>query len=274
MYCRPFALAAVVLSSLVALAQATPVATGNITYSGIEGPFNSSGLAGTVPANLALNPLNSPTLPQAFASADIASGGIPYHQIVHLNDGSYGNSRSWIGGFGGENNTSINVTGVGPVNATFAGINLLTLDHVTSFAFGSDNGNYLSGQTDPNVPSNTGDPNENAVGPDTGFYHDRTGGTYYVQYTTAASPNALTPDASWNTLGSITLLDGTNDAYRHVYDLTTPVLATGLRIIVPGGNRLDEIEIYGQQTPEPSTFVLGGLALLGLLFVRRNRTAN
>lgn len=66
MYCRPFAFAVIVVSSLAALAQATPVTTGNITYSGIEGPFNSSGLAGTVPANLALNPLDSPASPKRF----------------------------------------------------------------------------------------------------------------------------------------------------------------------------------------------------------------
>ncbi len=250
-------------------ADATPMTTGSISYSGIEGPFNSSGVLDTVPGNLALNVNNTPSGPTAFANADIDSGMIPYHQISHLNDGNYSNSRSWIGGYGGENNVNVNLGGAyGTVSATFAGIDLKGTFSITSFAFGSDNGNFLT--------SNGGaaDPNENPVGPldaDTGSYHDRTVGTYYVQYTTSASPNASTADSLWTTLGSISLVDGTDDSYRHLYDLASAVNATGLRIIVPGGDRIDEIEIYGTAVPEPSVAILSGLAVVGISILQKRR---
>lgn len=259
-----FGLAAVLgFAGISAVANATVITSGSVGYTGIEGPFNSSGVLDTVPVNLALNPTNAGTGPTAFASALINAGGFAVHQIPHLNDGNYSNSRSWIGGFGGENNTNINVQGVGVVSGTYAGIDLKGGFNLTSFAFGSDNGNFLSANGAPF------DGNENSAGPDTGSYHDRTAGGYYIQVTTNATPSSA-PDSAWTTVGGVGLTGDFGDSYRHLFNITGGATATGFRIVLDnGGNRIDEIELYGSPIPEPATMALSAIGFGGMLLSRR-----
>ena len=172
------------------IAKATPVTTGSISYSGLKDRSTLQGLLELSRPIWRSMPLNLPALPQAFASSDIAGGSLPFHQIVHLNDGSYSNSRSWIGGFGGENNININVTGVGPVSAGYAGIDLKA-HRPNHFVRIRQRQRQLPVGPDRSErsPSNTAEiPTKIPLVADTGTYHDRTGGTYYVQYTTSATP--------------------------------------------------------------------------------------
>ena len=83
----------------------------------------------------------------------------------------------------------------------------------------------------------------------TGTYSDRTLGTYTVQYTTAANPSAVTPAASWMTVGSINYTGPSGTLFsapslRHRFNFA-PVEATGVRLICPGGACIDELELYG-----------------------------
>ena len=90
------------------------------------------------------------------------------------------------------------------------------------------------------------------------------------------------PATGWATIGTVDIrLDypGTFDAHlRHEFSLTAdgdPIVASAMRLLVPAtglatGTAIDEIEIYGSPVPEPSTFVLAGMAAVGLA-VRRFR---
>lgn len=150
----------------------------------------------------------------AFAKDEI---GLAPHAISQINDGLYGNSKSWIGGTGD----------------TFIGIALGQSRVIDRIAFGRDNANSAAQFT----------------------YRDRTSGTYILQYTTVTAPTAATPDASWTTLGSAQFGSGgepnfTNPALRHEF-VFAGVAATGIRIKVlptfPNFNGLiaiDELEIY------------------------------
>ncbi|MDB6121768.1 MAG: hypothetical protein JWQ71_761 [Pedosphaera sp.] len=175
----------------------------------------------------------------AFAH-DVFSG----HAVLSLNDGVYGDSNGWVAG----------------TDISFAGINFNGTFEIGSFAFGRDNN---------------------------GAFHDRVDGHYAFQYTLALSPDASTPDREWITLGTVDYLFNTPNAYlRHVYNLQTPVFATGVRLIVDDsgtspntgdqGNLIgetlgiDEFEAYGPTpTPEPGTYALFGVGLLGLAFWKR-----
>ncbi len=149
---------------------------------------------------------NLATTGTAFAGGELGYG---IHFIHHLNDATYGNSNSWIGGDG---------------TAPIAGISFSGAKTVSSIAWGRDN---------------------------TGQYSDRTLGTYQVQYTTVANPDASTPDSAWATVGSVTY-DGstTSPGLRHQYGFNA-VTATGVRLVVPGsgianGTCIDELELYSQ----------------------------
>lgn len=137
----------------------------------------------------------------AFAKDLFLNGTHPNHTTNNLNNGTYGNSSSWIG------NSEF----------SFAGVSLPGATRVSRVAFGRDN---------------------------TGVVTDREQGTYALQYTTVPSPNETTPDADWAPLGLVHYDPADPDArLRHVYEFT-PVLATGIRIIAPTGNAIDEIEVY------------------------------
>ena len=202
-----------------------------------EGPAVSLG-GDPVPANLALGGT-------AFATSELGPElGIDYHYIDNLNDGSYGNEYSWIGG---DDNPFFDV---------FAGIDLgaTPVAQVQSIAFGRSN--VLSG--------------DNGCGG--AVCLDRHLGLYTLQYTQVPNPSSDldfdttgNPITGWVDIGNLEYgtSDGVGTNYnntwqRHRYNFD-PVEATGVRLIVPGtglggGTAIDEIELYdvpGEFTPPP-----------------------
>ncbi len=117
---------------------------------------------------------------------------------------------------------------IGNSTNSFAGISFPSLRSIGRIAWGRDN---------------------------TGGFVDRAEGAYTVQYTTVLNPTAATPDASWTTIGSITLDAALGSPpLRHVLEFT-PVNAAGIRIIAPGtgvgsGACIDELEIYPAVAPD------------------------
>lgn len=133
----------------------------------------------------------------------------PPHSIAAVNDGTYGNSSSWIA-------ASWN---------GFVGIRLGSAPTaINKIAFGRDN---------------------------LGLAPDRALGTYTLQFTTVADPDATTPDASWTTIGTLDYQSagGANFAtphLRHVFSFN-PVMATGIRLKTVTFSDyigVDELEIY------------------------------
>ena len=200
-----------------------------------EGPA-ANGAGDPVPDNLALGGV-------PFATSDLGPElGLPYHITDNLNDGSYGNEFSWIGG---DDN---------PFPEAFAGIDLgvkpLTLQSV---AFGRSN--VLTGDVCGG-----------------GVCIDRHQGFYSLQYTQVPNPsNDLDMDLTnnpvngWAEIGILEYgeSDGEGTNYnntwlRHRYNFDQ-VGATGIRIVVPGsglteGTAIDEIELYadpGEFVPPP-----------------------
>ncbi len=106
---------------------------------------------------------------------------------------------------------------------SFCGISFATSRQIGRVAFGRDN---------------------------TGTYSDRTLGAYTVQFTTVANPSAATPDASWTSIGLLTVDENIpSPSLRHVYEFP-PVNATGLRLLVPSGACVDELEFYSPVSPD------------------------
>ena len=186
------------------------------------------------------------------APANLATGKTPFgsseytppniiHKIVNVNDGQYGNSHSWI------NN------GITDTVAPFIGIDLgATPITVNRIAFGRSN--VLGGDS-------------------CGVCQDRNLGLYTLQFTRVPNPtaglvttgNAVTGWADIGTLNN-TGAGGANFAFphqRHLYGFN-PLSATGLRLITPNGNAIDEIELYHVPEPVP-TLTEWGIFLLILL---------
>lgn len=176
-----------------------------------------------------------------FAAGNLSAGASPYaldqlggvHFIVNLNNLSYGNASSWIGG------------GAVGAEGPFAGISFgATTNTVRSIAYGRDN---------------------------LGAFGDRTLGLYKLQYTQVANPHTnlglLTtgnPATGYVDIGTLDYqsVGGANftaPSRRHRYEFN-PVTATGLRLMVPGtgggpgGTAIDEIELYNSTLSQP----LGG----------------
>ena len=146
---------------------------------------------------------------------DDASETYPNHTIAHLNDGQSGNAFSWVG-------ASRPPTSIAP--SQFVGVAFKFPVTVAEIAWGRDN---------------------------QGKVNDRCLGTYTIQYTTAAMPAKDTPDTEWITIGSVTYDEATKTPHlRHKYRLTEPVSATAIRLLVPNGTCIDELEIY-PKTPKP-----------------------
>lgn len=144
---------------------------------------------------------------------------------------------------------------IGDSADTYAGIELKGSFLIDGLAFGSDN---------------------------TGGYGDRWAGTYTIQYTTSATPTALTPESAWITIGAASYTDfyAHQGPLRHRYGFEA-VQATGVRVKMLGGHtgiiRIDELEVYGSPVdtsavPEPSAAMLFLPALAVVAFVRRSRS--
>ncbi len=229
----------------------TPGAPYTLTWDGNDGAFfdqNPPPGGAQAPSNLAT------TAGTAFGSTEFGGGGA--HLIANVNDGTYGNSNSWIADFaGGDPNPNI-------------GVDLGGLYNLTSFAFGRDNGN---GAVDDSFAGT------DACG---GQCDDRSLGLYTIQITTDADPSTTN---DWTTIGTIDYQFGVDDELgdffteylRHEFEIGLvgggPIQASGLRILVPNsGIAIDEIEISGTLVPEPSGTLLS-LFGMAALFLRRRR---
>ena len=195
--------------------QATSAATSSgivLTGGGLslveEGPFG-----GAPPMNLARQPGSVPFVIDSLA-------GYPIHDYLHLNDGSYGNSYSWIGNSG---------------TPGYAGIRFGDSNTITSIAFSRDNLGTFSDRT-------------------LGTYT-----LQYTRVATPGTATAFTgnPDTGWATIGTLNYQNAgsglfTAPSRRHRFTFT-PVTATGIRLLVPGtginaGTCIDELEVNPPDT--------------------------
>lgn len=205
----------------------TPSAGFSLTWDGNNGANFTGDDPAQAPDNLALASRGS----VAFSSSDLGPQlSIPFHVADNLNDGLYGNANSWIGG---DDNPFAPVA--------FAGVRLAKPTAIGRVAWGRDNGN------------NTTD----ACG---GQCTDRSTGTFTLQFTSVANPDANTAETGnastgWQTLGTADyrVSDATFTTYlRHEYAVSSAnggILASGFRLLVPAtglasGTAIDEIELY------------------------------
>ena len=160
-------LAVTAIMAGAAVAQPTIVSEAgySITFNGNQQAFFSNtwdGSSQQAPNNIALSGQGS----TAFASSQYGAGG---HLTANANDGVYGNNRSWLS----------NLTGTD----AFVGIAFPAAQSLSSIAWGRDNGrNNIA------TPAGGGDTNQSS-----GQFLDRSAGTYTLQFTTVASPDASTP---------------------------------------------------------------------------------
>ena len=178
------------------------------------------------PANPSPAPRNLATNATAFASSQLGTQlSIPFHLALNLNDGFYGNDRSWISA---DNDPNAN-----PI----AGVAFGGARHVSGLAWGRDNGNTVG----------------DCCG---GVLRDRTLGTYTLESLDPAD------GTTWVPLGTITYNYGSGDEapgggftpwLRHQFELATTagggLRSAGIRLRVPtvglsGGTDIDEIEVY------------------------------
>lgn len=166
--------------------------------------------------------------------------GFGIHFITTINDGTYGNSSSWIGAAGSE---------------SWVGVYLATPSTIASIAYGRDNnGVYTDRSLNPTRIEYTTSSLANATEQAAAVW--RTIGILDYYQENPGSP-----------------------ARRHLYDLATPLAGvTGFRLRAYGdANAYDELELYSTAygvaaVPEPSTYAaLAGLAALGLAMWRRGR---
>jgi hypothetical protein len=165
-----------------------------------------------------------------FAFDVLGNGAYDAHQIVHLNDGVYGNSNSWIGD-------------VAPPGGAYVGLALPALTEIGSIAFGRDNlgqfgdrwqGEYTVQYTTSSMPEYAGEGEWTTIGT--------------IKYNTAQAPRFAAPSR------------------RHQYTFD-PVQATGVRLLVPeagmgGGTCIDEIELYASGEVLNGYEITGGITLV------------
>jgi hypothetical protein len=204
--------AAVLALTSAVVAQAQPVITNApgfvITWDGNDGvnptPPN-------VPTNIALASQGA----VAFASGQLGPEiNAPYYYVTNLNDGFYGNTKSWIGG-------------TNDPTPWFAGIQLTNTVALTGIAWGRDN---------------------------SGASQDRCLGTYTLQVSTNASFTTNAADwITLGTITYTNTAAGFSPWLRHRYSLARTnagqVLARNVRLLVPNsgvgaGTAIDEIELF------------------------------
>jgi len=212
---------------LISLACATLLVLGSIAHAGVTATSPNFIFTGNWPTNQPVVAGSSvPSSPTNIAAS--AVGATPFaigqyggpHLIANLNDSRYGNAYSWI-------TTSLTLSrnvnlggSYGTVNMSFAGI---AFSNATQYTI-SD---IVFGRSAA------------------GEHGDRIAGNIYIQITTTNSVAAITDisasaDSQWTTLGSFT----TTDVYEHMFTLTPPVQATGVRIVTTAGNCIDEIVVH------------------------------
>ena len=124
---------------------------------------------------------------------------------------------------------------IGNSNPSFVGVDLNGSFTVNRVAFGRDNLNQFS---------------------------DRDDGTFTLQYTTVANPDAATPAGDWTDIETLNYSGAGDDHLRHLYEYT-PFTATGVRIVVSnGGSAIDEIEVYEGTVHETTVSVSGNDLLI------------
>ena len=190
----------------------------SVDWNGNQGRFSTDTSPAFAPDNAALASRGS----VAFGSSEF---GADVHLIAHINDGRYGNSRSWIARF------------TDPVDPDpFIGVRFPGLLELRSIAWSRDNGDATD-----------------CCG---GELTDRAVGTYTLQVTTVAlpdlnTPEAGTPDQGWVTLGTVTYTGQEDSRFRphlrHRFEVRAngqPIPATGLRVKVSDpGMAMDELEV-------------------------------
>ncbi len=190
-----------------------------VTVTATDASSNSSTATFTVTVQTTANP---PVVRSGDAvPPNLANAGTPFAQDVI---GSFPHSIANINNRAYGNSESW----IAGASASFLGINLgATPVYIDRVAFGRDN---------------------------RGVFGDRTDGSYTLQFTTVANPDETTPDASWQTIGTINYPGSgatavSQPALRHLYAFKT-VAATGFRINVNSGGGgpeicIDELELYG-----------------------------
>lgn len=213
----------------------------SILWDGNDGQHFSASGASVPGTNIALAS-NGAT---AFASSELGPQiGAGFHRAFNLNDGLYGNSRSWIGADVG-----------GPA---FAGVSFSGLHEITSVAWGRDNGQDIANG-------------------DVGQLTERWAGIYDIQITLDGTSWTSVGTVDLQTSYDDGIGGLASGYYRHEFDLTSsggPILATGLRLMVPHsgmglGTAIDELEVFGTPVPEAGGPMLLSLAALTGLWRRR-----
>lgn len=189
-----------------------------IEWDGNDGEFNDPATNAPARDNAALASRGG----VAFGSSEL---DLDTHFIRNVNDGFYGNARSWIPKFTDPADT-----------APFIGIRLPQLTPVRAIAFGRDNGNT-----------------SDCCG---GTLTDRALGTYVLQITRVPAPDAATPETDdpatgWQTVGELEYRDAFPNRFsphlRHRYALSrdgAPVPATGVRLKLSSNQlAIDEFEV-------------------------------
>lgn len=148
-------------------------------------------------------------------------GGDGIHCFDNINDGEYGNDKSWIAGAAYGGKRFVGVTFSRPDDITQSGTR-----YINSFSVARDR---------------------------TGAYSDRTGGTYEFQYTLTAGASFDTPDAEWCSGGTFTRDDAGAKGFR----LSHQIPATAIRIIVSDADAaIDELEAWYQTDVQENPWTL------------------
>jgi hypothetical protein len=169
--------------------------------------------------------------------------GLGVHFAININNGTYGNGSSWIGGSEG----SVDTIGYG-----FAAPST-----IETFAFGRDNTNTLTDRS-------------------SGAYFFE----YSLDYVSGAAITTGTWTTIGLIDYAPGSLQRPSFPYlRHLYSFGGPISnVTGFRVTTQaglgGGQAIDELEVYTSAIPEPSTYAaLAGVAVLGLAAFSRRRRA-
>jgi fibronectin-binding autotransporter adhesin len=185
-----------------------------VKWDGADGAYYNA----ADPATIANIPGRTNLALAANGGTAVASSviGVAPHAIAGLNDGLYGNSNSWIGGGTNDN----------------AGITFSGARHVGGVAWGRDNGNTTG--TD-------------CCG---GQATDRALGLYTLQTLDPVDGTTWSNVATINYTGQddAGIGGGFTEYLRHEYSLAQvggSLTSKGLRLVVPDGTAIDELEIYG-----------------------------